>query len=194
MNFIPIVVEQSDHGERSFDIYSKLLQERIILLIGEIDEAKSSLIISQLLFLDKQSNDDIYIYISSPGGSITAGMAIYDTIHYISAKVTTICVGMAMSMGAFLLASATSKRYALKHAEIMIHQPLGGMQGQVTDIDIQTKRLLRIKDQMCDLLSYHTKQPIEKIRFDTERDYYMSSYEAKEYGIIDEVIENNKDL
>lgn len=188
MNYIPYVLEKSGNGERSFDIYSRLLSDRIILLIGEINDHMSSLILSQLLYLDSVNNEDINLYISSPGGSITAGLAIYDTIHHIKSKVNTIVVGMAMSMGAFLLASGTGKRYALPHAEIMIHQPYGGMQGVVSDIDIQAKRLLKTKLQMNEMLSKLTKQPIEKIEHDTERDYYMSAKEALEYNIIDEIL------
>lgn len=188
MNYIPYVLEKSSTGERSFDIYSRLLSDRIILLIGEIDDHISSLIISQLLYLDSVSKDEIQLYISSPGGSITAGLAIFDTMRYIQAKVNTIVVGMAMSMAAFLLAAGTGKRYALPHAEIMIHQPYGGMQGVVSDIDIQAKRLLKTKDQMNRLLAELTHQPVEKIEHDTERDYYMSGEEALRYHIIDEIL------
>ncbi len=188
MNYIPYVLEKSSSGERSFDIYSRLLSDRIILLIGEIDDHMSSLLISQLLYLDSLNHEDIQIYISSPGGSITAGLAIYDTMHYIQAKVNTIVVGMAMSMAAFLLASGTGKRYALPHAEIMIHQPYGGMQGVVSDIDIQAKRLLKTKAQMNQMLAELCHQPVEKIAHDTERDYYMSAQEAKEYRLIDEIL------
>ena len=175
MNYIPYVLEQNEQGERGYDIYSRLLKDRIILLVGEIDDSISSLIISQLLFLDSLDNSDIYLYINSPGGSVTAGLAIYDTIHYIKSKVNTICVGMAMSMGAFLLAATSGKRYALPHSEIMIHQPYGGMQGVVTDIDIQAKRLIKTKLQMNKLLAMHTKHSIEEITNDTERDYYMDA-------------------
>lgn len=188
MNYIPYVLEKSGSHERSFDIYSRLLSDRIILLVGEIDDHMSSLIISELLYLDSVNHDDIQIYISSPGGSITAGLAIYDSIHYIKSKVNTIVVGMAMSMAAFLLASGTGKRAALPHAEIMIHQPYGGMQGVVSDIDIQAKRLLKTKDQMNRMLAAMTNQPIEKIEHDTERDYYMSALEALDYHVIDEIL------
>ncbi len=188
MNYIPYVLEQNDQGERGYDIFSRLLKDRIILLVGEIDDNLSSLIISELLFLDSQDNGDISLYINSPGGSITAGLAIYDTIHYIKSKVNTICVGMAMSMAAFLLASTSGKRYALPHSEIMIHQPHGGMQGVITDIDIQTKRLLKTKAQMNSLLAMHTNHTIDEITNDTERDFYMDSKEALNYGIIDEII------
>ena len=190
MNFIPYILEQTDGAERGYDIYSRLLKDRIILLIGEIDDQLASLIISELLYLDSQNDNDISLYINSPGGSITAGLAIYDTIHYIKSKVNTICIGMAMSMGAFLLASTTGKRYCLPNSEIMIHQPYGGMQGVVSDIDIQAKRLIRTKEKLNTLLAYHTKQPIIKIQNDTERDYYMDSAEALSYNLIDEIIMN----
>ena len=190
MNYIPYVLEQTDQGERGYDIYSRLLKDRIILLTGEIDDNISSLIISQLLYLDSMDNTDIYLYINSPGGSITAGLAIYDTIHYIKSKVNTICVGMSMSMGAFLLASATGKRYALPNSEIMIHQPSGVMQGVVTDIDIQAKRLIKTKMKMNYLLAKHTNHSIDEITKATERDYYMDAEEAKNYCIIDEIITN----
>lgn len=188
MNYIPYILEQTENGERGYDIYSRLLKDRIILLSGEINDDMSSIIVSQLLYLDSINNNPIWIYINSPGGSITSGLAIYDTINYISSKVNTICIGMAMSMAAFLLASTTGKRYALPHSEIMIHQPYGGMQGVVSDIDIQARRLLKTKEQMNQLLAVHTKQPIEKIELDTERDYYMSPKEALEYNIIDEIL------
>lgn len=192
MNFIPYILEQSDGGERGYDIYSRLLKDRIILLIGEIDDSLASLIISELLYLDSINNEDIALYINSPGGSITAGLAIYDTIHYINAKVNTICIGMAMSMGAFILASTTGKRYALPNSEIMIHQPYGGMQGVVSDIDIQAKRLIKTKEKLNTLLAKHTKQSIDKITNDTERDYYMDVNEALNYNLIDEIITNRK--
>ena len=188
MNYIPYVLEKSSNGERSFDIYSRLLQDRIILLFGEINDHTSSLIVSQLLYLDSLNHDDIDIYISSPGGSITSGLAIYDTMNYIKSKVNTIVVGMAASMAAFLLASGTGKRKALPNSEIMIHQPYGGMQGVVSDIDIQAKRLLKTKAIMNSLLAKHCKQSIEKIANDTERDYYMSAQEALEYQQIDEIL------
>ncbi len=189
MSFIPFVLEQNISGERSYDIYSRLLQDRIIILTGEINDSLSSVVIGQLLYLDTVSHDDIYLYINSPGGSITAGMAIYDTMNYINSKVSTICIGMAMSMGAFLLAAgAKGKRYALENSEIMIHQPLGGMQGQVTDIDIQARRLIKTRNTMNRLLSQNTGQSIDKVSFDTERDYFMDSLEAKDYGIIDSIL------
>ena len=188
MNFIPYILEQTDGGERGYDIYSRLLKDRIILLTGEINDSLASLIISELLYLDSVNKNDISLYINSPGGSITAGLAIYDTIHYINSNVNTICLGMAMSMGAFLLASTTGKRYALPHAEIMIHQPYGGMQGVVSDIDIQARRLIKTKQILNALLSKHTNQDLNKITNDTERDYYMDVYEALNYNLIDEII------
>lgn len=188
MNFIPYVLEKSSSGERSYDIYSRLMQDRIILLIGEITDQTASIIISELLYLDSVSHDTIDIYISSPGGSITAGLAIFDTMRFIQSKVNTIVVGMAASMAAFLLASGTGKRKALPHAEVMIHQPYGGMEGVVSDIDIQAKRLLKTKAQMNALLAELCNQSIEKITHDTERDYYMSAQEALEYHIIDEIL------
>ncbi len=188
MNFIPYVLEKNSNGERSYDIYSRLMQDRIILLIGEINDQTSSILISELLYLDSVNHDDIDIYISSPGGAITAGLAIFDTIRYIKSKVNTIVVGMAASMAAFLLASGTGKRKALPHAEVMIHQPYGGMEGVVSDIDIQAKRLLRTKAKMNELLAQLCHQTIEKITHDTERDYYMSAKEALDYHIIDEIL------
>ena len=189
MNYIPYVLEKTANGERSYDIYSRLLTDRIIFLIGEINDTQSSLIISQLLYLDSINNEDIQLYISSPGGSITSGLAIYDTINYIKSKVNTIVVGMAASMAAVILACGTGKRYALPHAEIMIHQPHGGIEGVVSDIDIQAKRLLKTKYQMNKLLSELTNQPFDKITHDTERDYYMTANEALNYNIIDIIIE-----
>ena len=194
MNYVPYILEQSDNGERGYDIYSRLLKDRIIILTGEINDDTSQLIVSELLYLDSISNEDIYIYINSPGGSITSGLAIYDTIHFIKSKVNTVCIGMAASMAAFILASTSGKRYALKHSEIMIHQPYGGMQGVVSDINIQAKRLLKTKDQMNKLLAKHTGQSIDKIEKDTERDYYMSALEALEYNIIDKIINKNEDI
>ena len=178
MNYIPYVLEKGAGGERSYDIYSRLMQDRIILLIGEIDDHMSSILISQLLYLDSISHEEIDIYISSPGGSITSGLAIYDTMRYIHSKVNTIVVGMAASMAAFLLASGTGKRKALPHAEVMIHQPYGGMQGVVSDIDIQAKRLLKTKALMNELLAELCHKSVDEISHDTERDYYMSAKEA----------------
>lgn len=192
MALVPVVVEQTGRGERSYDIYSKLLKDRIIFLGDEVNDATAGLIVAQLLFLESEDPDkDIHLYINSPGGSITAGMAIYDTMQYIKPDVSTICIGMAASMGAFLLAAgAKGKRLALPNSEIMIHQPLGGTRGQATDIEIHAKRILKMKDTLNQILSERTGQPLEKIQMDTERDNFMSSIEAKEYGLIDEVIKN----
>ena len=192
MALVPVVVEQTGRGERPYDIYSKLLKDRIIFLGDEVNDATAGLIVAQLLFLESEDPDkDIHLYINSPGGSITAGMAIYDTMQYIKPDVSTICIGMAASMGAFLLAAgAKGKRLALPNSEIMIHQPLGGTRGQATDIEIHAKRILKMKDTLNQILSERTGQPLEKIQMDTERDNFMSSIEAKEYGLIDEVITN----
>ena len=192
MALVPVVVEQTGRGERSYDIYSKLLKDRIIFLGDEVNDATAGLIVAQLLFLESEDPDkDIHLYINSPGGSRTAGMAIYDTMQYIKPDVSTICIGMAASMGAFLLAAgAKGKRLALPNSEIMIHQPLGGTRGQATDIEIHAKRILKMKDTLNQILSERTGQPLEKIQMDTERDNFMSSIEAKEYGLIDEVITN----
>ena len=187
MALVPVVVEQTGRGERSYDIYSKLLKDRIIFLGDEVNDATAGLIVAQLLFLESEDPDkDIHLYINSPGGSITAGMAIYDTMQYIKPDVSTICIGMAASMGAFLLAAgAKGKRLALPNSEIMIHQPLGGTRGQATDIEIHAKRILKMKDTLNQILSERTGQPLEKIQMDTERDNFMSSIEAKEYGLVD---------
>ncbi|NLY21504.1 MAG: ATP-dependent Clp endopeptidase proteolytic subunit ClpP [Tissierellia bacterium] len=192
MALIPMVVEQTNRGERSYDIYSRLLKDRIIFLSGEINDDVADLIVAQLLFLEAENPEkDIQIYINSPGGSVSAGFAIYDTMQYIKADVSTICIGRAASMGAFLLAAGTKgKRFALPNADIMIHQPLGGAQGQASDIKIQAEKILFIKDQINKILSERTGQSIDKIAFDTDRDYYMSSEEAVEYGLIDKVIVN----
>ncbi|MEA1961118.1 MAG: ATP-dependent Clp endopeptidase proteolytic subunit ClpP [Bacillota bacterium] len=190
---VPMVVEQTNRGERSYDIYSRLLKDRIIFLGSAIDDNVSNLIIAQLLFLEAENPDkDINLYINSPGGSITAGMAIFDTMQYIKADVSTICVGMAASMGAFLLAAGQKgKRYALPNAEVMIHQPSGGTQGQATDIEIQAKRILQIKESINKILAERTGKSLEEIQQDTERDYFMSAVEAKEYGIIDKVFDQS---
>ena len=190
MALVPMVVEQTSRGERSYDIYSRLLNDRIIFLADEVNDVTASLVVAQLLYLEAQDPDkDIYLYINSPGGSITAGMAIYDTMNYIKCDVSTICVGMAASMGAFLLSSgAKGKRMALPNAEVMIHQPLGGMQGQATDIKIHADRIIRIKEKLNKLLSEQTGKPLKTIEKDTERDNFMSADEAKEYGLIDKVI------
>ncbi|MDU0458696.1 MAG: ATP-dependent Clp endopeptidase proteolytic subunit ClpP [Geobacteraceae bacterium] len=187
--YIPIVVEQSGRGERSYDIYSRLLKERIIFLGGGIDDNVANLVIAQLLFLEAEDPDkDIHLYINSPGGVVTAGMAIYDTMRYIKAPVSTICVGQAASMGAILLtAGEKGKRYSLEHSRIMIHQPLGGFQGQATDISIHAKEILRMKDELNGILANLSGQNKEKVEADTERDFFMSAEDAKEYGLIDAV-------
>jgi ATP-dependent Clp protease, protease subunit len=194
MALVPIVVEQNNRGERSYDIYSRLLKERIIFLGEEVNDITANLVVAQLLFLEAEDPDkDIQLYINSPGGSITSGFAIYDTIQYIKPDVSTICIGMAASMGAFLLAAGKKgKRFALPNAEIMIHQPLGGMQGQAEDIRIHAERIVKIREQINRILSERTGQPYEKIARDTDRDFFMSAEEAKKYGIIDEVIEFRK--
>jgi ATP-dependent Clp protease protease subunit len=185
--YIPIVVEQSGRGERSYDIYSRLLKERIIFLGGSIDDHVANLVIAQLLFLEAEDPDkDIHLYINSPGGVVTAGMAIFDTMRYIKSPVSTICVGQAASMGAVLLAAGEKgKRFSLAHSRIMIHQPLGGFQGQATDINIHAKEILRMKDELNELLAEMTGQPFEKVEADTERDFFMSPDEAREYGLVD---------
>ncbi len=191
---VPMVVEQTNRGERSYDIYSRLLKDRIVFLGSAIDDNVANLIIAQLLFLEAEDPDkDISLYINSPGGSISAGMAIYDTMQYIKPDVSTICVGLAASMGAFLLAAGQKgKRFALPNAEIMIHQPMGGTQGQATDIEIHARRIVAMKDSLNRILAERTGQKLDKIKADTERDYFMSATEAKEYGIIDEVITQTK--
>ena len=190
MSFIPYVVEQTSRGERSYDIFSRLLNDRIILLSEEVNDTTASLVVAQLLYLEGQDPDkDIQFYINSPGGSVTAGMAIYDTMQYVKCDVSTICIGMAASMGAFLLsAGAKGKRMALPNAEIMIHQPLGGTQGQTTDMQIHVERMLRIKDQLNRILAENTGKPLEIIQRDTERDHFMSAEEARDYGLVDQVI------
>ena len=190
MSLVPYVIEQTGHGERSYDIFSRLLKDRIIFFGDEVNDQTASLIVAQMLFLESEDPDkDIMLYINSPGGSITAGMAIYDTMNYIKCDVSTICVGMAASMGAFLLsAGAKGKRLALPNSEIMIHQPLGGMQGQATDIKIHADRIIRIKDKLNKILSENTGRPIEEIVRDTERDNFMSAQEALDYGLIDKII------
>ena len=192
MSLVPMVVEQTNRGERSYDIFSRLLNDRIVMLCEEVNDTTASLVVAQLLYLEAQDPDkDISLYIMSPGGSVTAGLAIYDTMKYIKCDVSTICIGMAASMGAFLLSAGTpGKRYALPNSEIMIHQPLGGMQGQVTDIKIHAERYLRIKDELNRKLAEHTGQSLETIQRDTERDNFMSAKEAMEYGFIDKVIES----
>lgn len=189
MALIPMVVEQSNRGERSYDIYSRLLENRIIFITGEIDDAVANTVVAQLIYLEsKDPEKDIYLYINSPGGSVTSGLAIYDTMNYIKCDVSTICIGLAASMGAFLLSSgAKGKRFALPSAEIMIHQPLGGAQGQASDIQIQARQIIKIKQKLNKILSENTGKDLSIIETDTDRDNYMSAAEAKDYGIIDEV-------
>ena len=191
MNLIPTVIEKSSYGERAYDIYSRLLKDRIIILSGEINDALANSIIAQILYLDSINHDDINMYINSPGGSITSGMAIYDTMNFVKSKVSTTCIGMAASMGAFLLSSGEKgKRYALPNSEVMIHQPLGGAQGQATEIKIAAERILKLRDKLNKILSENTKQDIKKIEIDTERDNFMSADEALSYGIVDKILKS----
>ncbi len=192
---IPTVIEKTGRGERAFDIYSRLLKDRIIMLQGEINDHVSSIIVAQLLFLEAENPEkDIYIYLNSPGGVVTSGMAIYDTMNYVKSDVVTICMGQAASMGSFLLSSGTKgKRFALPHSRIMIHQPLGGAQGQATDIEIHTKEILRIKKELNQILSENTGQNLRRIEKDTERDFFMSAEEAMKYGLIDKVLKKRED-
>jgi ATP-dependent Clp protease protease subunit len=194
MSLVQVVVEQTNRGERSYDIYSRLLKDRIIVLSDEVNDVTASLVVAQLLFLEAEDPDkDIQLYINSPGGSVTSGFAIFDTMQYVKPDVSTICIGMAASMGAFLLAAGTKgKRFALPNSEIMIHQPLGGARGQATDIKIHAEQIIKIKNKINKILSERTGQPFEKIERDTERDFFMSAEEAKTYGIIDEVMERRK--
>jgi len=194
LNLVPIVVEQTNRGERAYDIYSRLLKDRIVFLGGPIDDTAANLIIAQLLFLEAEDPEkDIHFYINSPGGVVTAGMAIYDTMQYVRPDVSTICLGQAASMASVLLAAgAKGKRYSLPYSRILIHQPMGGVQGQATDIEIHAKEILRMREFLNEILSKHTGQPLDKIARDSERDYFMSAREAKEYGIIDEVFDVRK--
>ena len=196
MALVPTVVEQSPRGERSYDIYSRLLKDRIIMLSGEINDAVANTIVAQLLFLDAQDPDkDIFLYINSPGGSVTAGMAVYDTMNFVNADVQTIVVGMAASMGSLLAtAGAKGKRYALPNSEIMIHQPLGGAQGQATEIEIAARHILKTKEKLNKILAERTGQDLEVIEKDTDRDNYLSAQEAKDYGLIDEIVENSNKI
>ena len=191
---VPMVIEQTPRGERSYDIYSRLLKERVIFIVGQVEDHMANLIVAQLLFLESENPDkDISIYINSPGGSVTAGLAIYDTMQFIKPDVSTLCIGQAASMGAVLLAAGTKgKRYSLPHSRVMIHQPLGGYQGQATDIEIHTKEILKIREQLNQLLADHSGQTIETIGADTERDNFMSAETAAEYGLIDEVLSTRK--
>lgn len=196
MNLVPMVVEQTPRGERAFDIYSRLLKERIVFLGSVVDDMVSNVIIAQLLFLEADDPEkDITFYINSPGGSVTAGMAIYDTMQYVKSDIATLCMGQAASMGALLLSAGTEgKRYALPHSRIMIHQPMGGFQGQATDIDIHAREILRMREELNAILAHHTKKPIEDIQKDTERDYFMTADESKEYGIIDKVLSKREEI
>lgn len=189
---VPIVVEQTARGERSFDIYSRLLKERVIFLVGQVEDYMANLVVAQLLFLESENPDkDIHLYINSPGGSVTAGMSIYDTMQFIKPDVSTMCIGQAASMGALLLTGgAKGKRYCLPHSRMMIHQPLGGFQGQASDIDIHAREILSIREKLNIILSSHTGQPIEKIRLDTDRDNFLSANDAVSYGLIDKVLTN----
>ena len=191
MNIIPTVITKSNNKEYAYDLYSRLLQDRIIFLTGEIDDAMSNIIISELLYLDNINHENIYLYINSPGGAITSGMGIYDTMRFIESKVITIGVGMCASMAAFLLSSG-DERYVLPNAEVMIHQPLGGAQGQATDIKIAAERIIKLKEKLNKILAKNTHQPLEKIYEDTERDNFLSALEAKEYGLIDDIIKKNE--
>ena len=195
LNLVPMVVEQTSRGERAFDIYSRLLKERVIFLVGGIDDHMANLVVAQMLFLESENPDkDISLYINSPGGVVTAGMAIYDTMQFIKPDVATMCVGQAASMGALLLASgAKGKRYALPHSRVMIHQPLGGYQGQASDIEIHTREILTLRDRLNSILAHHTGQPIEQIARDTDRDNFMSAGDAKAYGLVDDILERRAD-
>ncbi|MFE8071568.1 ATP-dependent Clp endopeptidase proteolytic subunit ClpP [Marinobacteraceae bacterium S3BR75-40.1] len=188
---VPVVIEQTARGERSFDIYSRLLKERVIFLVGPVEDHMANLVVAQLLFLESENPDkDIHLYINSPGGSVTAGMSIYDTMQFVKPDVSTLCIGQAASMGAFLLAGgAKGKRFALPHSRMMIHQPLGGYQGQATDIEIHTKEILKIRQTLNELLAHHTGQDFETIARDTDRDYFQDPQQAKEYGLIDDVLD-----
>jgi len=190
LGLVPIVIEQTARGERSFDIYSRLLKERVVFLIGPVEDYTSNLVVAQLLFLESENPDkDIYLYINSPGGSVTAGLAVYDTMRFIQPDVSTMCIGQAASMGALLLAGgAAGKRFCLPHSRMMIHQPLGGFQGQATDVDIHAREILHLRDRLNRILSRHTGQPMEKIAEDTERDRFMGGEEAMEYGLVDQVL------
>ena len=190
LGLIPMVIEQSGRGERSYDIYSRLLRERVVFLVGPVNDQTANLVVAQLLFLESENPDkDISLYINSPGGSVSAGMAIYDTMNFIKPQVSTLCIGMAASMGAFLLAAGEKgKRFALPNSKIMIHQPLGGMQGQATDIEIHAKDILKTKAKLNEILAERTGQPLDKIERDTDRDYFLEATEARDYGLVDQVI------
>ena len=195
LNLVPIVIEQTSRGERSYDIYSRLLKERVVFMVGPVEDYMANVIVAQLLFLESENPDkDIHLYINSPGGSVTAGLAIYDTMQFIKADVSTMCIGQAASMGALLLAGgAKGKRICLPHSRLMIHQPLGGFQGQATDIDIHAREILLIREKLNLILANHTGQPLDKIKQDTDRDNFMGAEDAKSYGLIDEIIDQRKD-
>lgn len=195
LNLVPMVVEQTSRGERAYDIYSRLLKERVIFLVGPVDDYVANVVVAQMLFLESENPDkDINLYINSPGGVVTAGMAIYDTMQYIKSDVATMCIGQAASMGALLLASgAKGKRFALPHSRVMIHQPLGGYQGQASDIEIHTREILTLRDRLNHILATHTGQPIDRIAKDTDRDNFMSASEARDYGLVDAVLERRPD-
>ncbi len=194
LNLIPMVVEQTSRGERSYDIYSRLLKERVVFMVGPVEDQVANVIVAQLLFLESENPDkDIHLYINSPGGSVSAGLSIYDTMQFVRPQVSTICLGQAASMGAFLLAGgANGKRFCLPHSRMMIHQPLAGFQGQASDIDIHAREILKTRARLNDLLAHHTGQPLERIETDTDRDYFMSGEEAVEYGLIDTVLERRE--
>lgn len=196
LNLVPMVVEQTSRGERSYDIYSRLLKERVVFLVGPVEDNVANLIIAQLLFLESENPDkDIHLYINSPGGPVSAGLAVYDTMQFVKPDVSTMCVGQAASMGALLLAGgADGKRYCLPHSRVMIHQPLGGFQGQATDIDIHAREILKVRDRLNSIMSKHTGQTLEKVESDTERDNFMSAEEAKDYGLIDEVLDTRQNV
>ena len=196
LGMVPMVIEQSGRGERSYDIYSRLLKERVVFLVGPVDDAVASLVVAQLLFLESENPDkDIHFYINSPGGSVTAGMAIYDTMQFIKPDVSTLCIGQAASMGAFLLAAgARGKRYCLPNSRVMIHQPLGGFQGQATDIEIHAREILKIKAKLNELLAFHTGNDVERVERDTERDNFMDAEEAVKYGLVDKVLIRREDI
>jgi ATP-dependent Clp protease protease subunit len=196
LNLVPMVVEQTSRGERAYDIYSRLLKERVVFLVGPVEDNVANLIVAQLLFLESENPDkDVHLYINSPGGSVSAGLAIYDTIQFLKPDVSTMCVGQAASMGALLLAGgAQGKRFCLPHSRVMIHQPLGGFQGQASDIDIHAKEILKARERLNQILSHHTGQSLEQIQLDTERDHFMSSDEAQQYGLIDKVLYNREAL
>lgn len=194
LNLVPMVIEQTARGERAYDIYSRLLKERVVFVVGPVEDYMANVVVAQLLFLESENPDkDIHLYINSPGGSVTAGMAIYDTMQFIRADVSTMCIGQAASMGAVLLAGGTKgKRYCLPHSRMMIHQPLGGFQGQATDIDIHAREILLVRERLNKILSRHTGQPLERIQADTERDNFMGAEQSRDYGLIDEILVSRK--